>query len=220
MGDYEYITYNNIKIYYKIKDIECYPPKEDSFLLNNHIKEFSLNKKILDMGCGSGIQGLEAYKYSKNISFADVSKDCIKISKINFYINYINQNIDIEYLYNNIDNIKFPVNFIVSDLFSNINDKYDLIFFNPPYLPEVENEEMEVRRWVSGGRNGYETINRFLYQSINKLNKFGEILIIMSSINNPSTILNSYQRFFNYKIIDNIHIFFEDLYLIFLKRKF
>jgi len=41
---------------------------------------------------------------------------------------------------------------------------------------------------------GYETINRFLYQSITKLNNFGEILIIMSSITNPQYILINIQN--------------------------
>ncbi|MGC9133201.1 MAG: HemK2/MTQ2 family protein methyltransferase [Nanopusillaceae archaeon] len=218
--DIEYITHNNLKIYYKIFDLECYPPKEDSFLLNDYIKEFANNKKILDVGCGSGIQGLEAYKYSRNISFSDISPECLKISKINFYINYINPNLDIEKLYKNIDNINLPVKFYLSDLFSNINDNFDLILFNPPYLPEIEYEEIKVRRWVSGGKEGYETIDKFLYQSITRLNKFGEILIVMSSINNPQALLNKYSKFFYYKVIDNAHFFFEDIYLIYLKRKF
>ncbi|BFI73113.1 release factor glutamine methyltransferase [Nanoarchaeota archaeon] len=218
--DFEYIVHNNLKIYYKIFDLECYPPKEDSFLLNDHIKDFAKNKVVLDMGCGSGIQGLEAYKYTRFVFFSDISSECIKIAKMNFYINYMNPNEDIEKLYNNIDKINLPVKFYISDLFSNISDKFDLILFNPPYLPDIEYEEGKVRKWVSGGKNGYETIDKFLYQSISRLNRFGEILLIMSSINNPQYILNKYSNYFYYNIIDSVHIFFEDLYLIHLKRKF
>ncbi|MFZ8856265.1 MAG: methyltransferase, partial [Candidatus Nanopusillus sp.] len=95
--NFEYVKYNDLTIYYKIYDLECYPPKEDSFLLNDHIKEFARGKKVLDMGCGSGIQGLEAYKYTKDVSFSDISEECLKLSKINFYINYINNNVDLDF---------------------------------------------------------------------------------------------------------------------------
>ena len=218
--DFEYVKHNDLIIYYKIYDLECYPPKEDSFLLNDHIKEFARGKKVLDIGCGSGIQGLEAYKYTKAVSFSDISEECLKLSKINFYINYIDNNSDLDYLYKNIEKINLPVKFYLSDLFNNINEKFDLILFNPPYLPEVSYEGVKVKRWVSGGKFGYETIDKFLYQSINKLNNFGEILMIMSSITNPQYILNKYSKFYDYRIIDNKHIFFEDIYLIYLKKKF
>jgi len=47
--DFEYVKHNDLIIYYKIYDLECYPPKEDSFLLNDHIKEFARGKKVLDI---------------------------------------------------------------------------------------------------------------------------------------------------------------------------
>ncbi|WP_231434388.1 methyltransferase [Candidatus Nanopusillus massiliensis] len=135
--DFEYVKHNDLIIYYKIYDLEFYFTKEDSFLLNDHIREFAKNKKVLDIGCGSGIQGLEAYKYTKNVSFSDISEECLKLSKINFYINYIHNNPDLDYLYKNIEKINLPIKFYQSDLFSNINEKFDLILFNPTYLPEV-----------------------------------------------------------------------------------
>ncbi|WP_231434389.1 hypothetical protein [Candidatus Nanopusillus massiliensis] len=45
-------------------------------------------------------------------------------------------------------------------------------------------------------------------------------MIIMSSIINQQYILNKYSKFYDYRIIDSIHIFFEDIFLIYLKKKF
>ena len=219
MIEYKYIIYNNIKIYYKVGNFECYEPREDSFLLNDNIKLFASNRKVLDMGCGTGIQGLEAYKYSKDVTFCDLYLECIYLSKINFYINYINREADIEYIYKNIDKIILPVKFIISDLFSNINDKYDLIIFNPPYLPEVENEDNKIKRWISGGKEGYETILRFLRDAYKFLNVDGEILLIMSSISKPEYIIKNFSNIYNFTQISKVHYFFEDIILFNIKPK-
>ncbi|MGB9674540.1 MAG: methyltransferase, partial [Nanopusillaceae archaeon] len=156
----------------------------------------------------------------KDVSFADILPECIKLSKINFYINFIDKNANLDILYGKINEINFPVKFYLSDLFSNINEKFDVILFNPPYLPEIEHEEFRIRRWVSGGTHGYETIDRFLYEAVNYLNPFGDILLVLSSVTNPERIINKYSNIYYFRIIDKVHIFFEDLILLHLKRRF
>jgi len=39
-----------------------YEPKEDSYLLEGVVKNYSKGKKVLDMGCGSGILGDSALR--------------------------------------------------------------------------------------------------------------------------------------------------------------
>ena len=100
---------------------EIYQPAEDSFFLNEFVKKEVKNSdnkiKILDMGSGSGIQAQTCIDLGvppKNITLVDINPNSIKFLKE-----------------------KFPLsNIILSDLFSNLkNEKFDLIIFNPPYLP-------------------------------------------------------------------------------------
>jgi len=121
-----------------------YEPREDSFLLKKHIKDFcKLSFSVLDLGTGSGVLAKEAAKYSKDVTASDIDKELIRNLKKQHNqknVNNINlkksktslQKFDIKksLISNNINNITF----IHSDLFQKIKDKFDLIIFNPPYL--------------------------------------------------------------------------------------
>jgi len=68
---------------------------------------------------------------------------------------------------------------IKSDLFKNIENSFDLIIFNPPYLPESKYDK---EKDTTGGKRGDETILRFLKQVKKYLNKNGKIFLLMSSL--------------------------------------
>ena len=131
-------------VYYKMNSI--YKPAEDSYLLSlvlkNEIPKL-LNKnsklKVIEIGCGSGIQ-LQTLKKLKveNIFSCDINTEAVEYCK------------------------KLEFNGIQSDLFSKIKDKFDLIIFNPPYLPQDSREPKESRVATTGGKHGSEIINKFL----------------------------------------------------------
>ena len=84
----------------------------------NYIKKY-LNKKvnILDIGTGSGCIAITLKKeIDANITAVDISNEALEIARLNANKNNVN------------------INFIQSDIFSNINDKYDVIISNPPYI--------------------------------------------------------------------------------------
>ena len=89
----------------------------------NYIKERS-NKKIdiLDIGTGSGCIPIALKKLlpEANITGIDISEKALKIAKENSIINNVS------------------INFIQSDVFNNVKDKYDVIISNPPYIREDE----------------------------------------------------------------------------------
>lgn len=88
-------------------------------------KTFPTPLKILDIGTGSGCIAISLKKElpNSNITACDISKDALEVAEINAK--------------NNNTEIKF----IHSDIFSNINDKFDCLISNPPYISE--NEEIE-----------------------------------------------------------------------------
>lgn len=173
-----------------------YEPSDDSYLLNETLKKFLQNKdkniNILDMGSGSGIQAYSC----KDLNFNNIlAVDINKIAVENL-------------LKNNIKAVK-------SNLFKNItNNKFDLIIFNPPYLPEDPREPEDSRLQTTGGKNGYEIINKFLKQAINYLKPKASILLLFSSLSNPKIILNEAKSLgYTYKILNKKKIPFEELYV-------
>ena len=86
----------------------------------NLIQDIYPNKNIniLDIGTGSGCISISLKKLipESNVTACDISKKALEVAKDNA----ISNNTEIE--------------FIQSDIFSNIKDKYDCIISNPPYI--------------------------------------------------------------------------------------
>ena len=99
--------------------IPRFETEELVFKTINLIKKiFNENIKILDIGTGSGCISIALKKEipGLDITAVDISEDALVVAKNNA-------------LENNCE-----INFIKSDLFNNIDDKYDLIISNPPYI--------------------------------------------------------------------------------------
>ena len=163
-----------------------YEPADDSFLLQKYVKKYAFGK-VLDLGCGGGIQSLSALENTEDVLAADVSKEAV---------DYCN---------------KKGINAICSDLFSNINEKFDFIIFNPPYLPRDETDK-ELSLALSGGEKGNEIIERFLKDAKNYLRKNGRILIVFSSL--TPDVLKLFKKYdYNYKKLEQLKYFFEGIYV-------
>jgi len=158
-----------------------YSPREDSFLIKKHIKDYAKGK-ALDMGTGSGILAKEAAKYCKDVVAVDINK------KLRFKRKH--------------------VGFVHSNLFSRVKGKFNLIIFNPPYLPSKKIEDIE----IDGGKNGTEIIERFLKQARAHLSEGGKILLLCSSFNKNIEKMFKKCRY-QFKLIDKESLFFEKLFL-------
>lgn len=86
------------------------------------------NKKVLDLCTGSGCIGLAIKKRypSSIVTLSDISKEALDIAKENQMRNSLKE-----------------VTFIQSDYLEEINDKYDLVISNPPYIPSNRKTETE-----------------------------------------------------------------------------
>lgn len=187
-----------------------YEPAEDSFLLKEAIIEFCKNKKeinskssklnfALDMGTGSGILAQELANHFEKVIAVDINEETIKQIKEE---NKLNKKIIL----------------IQSDLFENVpKQKFDLITFNPPYLPNEDGEEYEDEELTSG-ISGLNTTIEFLKQAKEFLNENGMILFIASSLAKIN-VLESEMKKLNYefKQIKKQHIFFEDIIVYLVK---
>lgn len=142
------------------------PRPETEYLVEetlNLIKEHFKNKKvtILDIGTGSGIIAITLNNKLKNSSIlaTDISKKALKIAKKNQKLHKTNVNFQKTYLY------------------KNINQKFDVIISNPPYIEEnSKNIEEKVNKnephlALFGGTDGlkyYKEIVKDIKSIINK----------------------------------------------------
>lgn len=166
-----------------------YQPREDSFLLEKEVRKLSKGKSFLDMGAGSGIQSNAANSAgAKSVLAADINKEAVAALK------------------------RQGIPSVKSNLFSNIKCKFDVIAFNPPYLPEDEQEDKESRLATTGGKKGDEIIVKFLQQAKAHLNKHGIILLLLSSLTPRKKILILLKKQFQFhKVISSEKLFFETL---------
>ena len=166
-----------------------YAPAEDSFFLSEFVKEeisVKDQKRILDMGSGSGIQSEAA------ITAGADPNEITLVDNNPLVVSYLKR--------------KFPRSKVVlSDLFTKVSGGFDLIVFNPPYLPE---DRFDTRKDISGGKYGGEIINRFLKQAHNYLSKKGKILLLTSSLTRKVK-WDGYRR----ELLGRKKIFFEELYV-------
>ncbi|MBI5229292.1 methyltransferase [Candidatus Micrarchaeota archaeon] len=178
---------------------KVYEPHEDSFLLAKAVSKYA-GGKVLDVGCGSGIQSIVAARKRAvwNVVGVDVSEKALDVSEENAELNGVGEN----------------CYFIQSNLFSGIgkNEGFDTIVFNPPYLPTDPDEVNEEGVAWDGGSNGRKVIERFLNELEGFLKPRGILLTIGSSLsNNGKTIRTLKKKGFRVEIVGEEKFFFEKL---------
>ncbi|MBU4501170.1 MAG: methyltransferase [Nanoarchaeota archaeon] len=170
-----------------------YEPAEDSFLLQKYVKKYA-KCKVLDVGTGSGIQAITAAEKSEDVLAIDINPEAVKAVK------------------------QKGINAKVSDLFSNVKGKFDLIIFNPPYLPVDEREDEDSAITTTGGEKGYEIIERFLKDAKKYLKSNGKILIIFSSLTGDvERLMKKYD--YKFKKLEEKKMFMEKLYVYLLNEQ-
>lgn len=166
-----------------------YQPREDSYLLERCVKKYSKGKSFLDMGSGSGIQSKAALTFgASGVLAVDINPQVISLLK------------------------KQNILCIKSNLFQKVKGNFDLIAFNPPYLPRDPKEDKESQLTTTGGKRGDEIILRFLKQAPEHLNKNGTILLLLSSLTPKDKIQVLLKKLsLKAKIIDSQNLFMETL---------
>lgn len=146
---------------FEYKFEEVYRPAEDTYLiLKAALQEARLQDTVIEVGCGSALISRELAAKVKSLLATDINPHAVKAAK------------------------EAGVDVVKADLFRGVKGKFDLVIFNPPYLPTQEDER--TGGWIDsaldGGSSGRDTVDRFLEQLRHNLTSEGRALLLVSSL--------------------------------------
>ncbi|MGZ4851200.1 MAG: HemK2/MTQ2 family protein methyltransferase [Candidatus Bathyarchaeia archaeon] len=147
---------------------DVYDPAEDSFLFAKNL-EVKEGEQVLDLGTGCGLLGILAAETAKRVVAVDFNPFAIRCAKENSVLN----------------NLRDKIDFIQASLFTALNPStvFDLILFNAPYLPsDGDTSESWLRRAWTGGTNGREVVDQFIFEAPSHLKLHGKILLMQSTL--------------------------------------
>ena len=139
---------------------QVYTPDADTYLLLDAAwVEVKAGNRVLEVGTGSGLIAAELAQITGVVT-TDINPHaalCVREKGIEV---------------------------VQSDLFCGIRSSFDLILFNPPYLPTQKEERIEdwLEYALDGGLNGRVVIERFSEQVGRVLAPGGRILLLISSL--------------------------------------
>jgi 16S rRNA G1207 methylase RsmC len=165
-----YVSINNIRIL--VKDNVFTPNPEitnsSQIILNNFPNV--TGKKILDVGCGTGVVGIySALNGAKSVTLSDID---------DVALNNTNQNIKELKLEDRVSVKK-------SNLFRNISGKFDYIFANLPILDEV---------WNSSTNSTENIVKNFIDDCNNYIEKNGKVYFTWASFSEVKSIRDYFPK--------------------------
>ena len=174
---------------------QAYAPSDDTFLMVDALSKIPLgDKEILDLGTGSGTLGLLCARRGAHATVADIDDSILRdVTRASRRLNLT------------IDSIR-------SDVFSHIRKRFDVILFNPPYLPSKQINDPA----VDGGKRGRGFIDRFLGDLQLHLKYDGCALLLVSSLNDPSALVDRYHEL-SFSAVASRRLFFEELQVLLCK---
>ncbi len=159
------------------------------------IAETTQKNKILDMCTGSGCIAISLAKKINNaqITAVDISNSALNVANKNA-------------INNNVEN---KIKFINSDMFNNIEEKFDIIVSNPPYIETetINKLEIEVQNEphvaLDGGIDGLKFYKIIANNAFKYLNENGYLLLEIG-YNQQNSITQLLQDIGKYKNIETI----------------
>lgn len=170
VGEWEFMG-----IPFKVNENVLIPRQDTEILVEKALEiigsEFEKIKgkiSVMDMCTGSGCIGISVAKKCQNTSVTcvDISKAALEVAKENGKLNGVKN-----------------ILFIESDLFENVNGKFNVIISNPPYITSAEIKKLmpEVKDFephlaLDGDSDGLKFYKLIINQSKEYLNENGYIL--------------------------------------------
>ncbi|WOX55874.1 MULTISPECIES: HemK2/MTQ2 family protein methyltransferase [unclassified Methanoculleus] len=140
---------------------QVYPPAEDSaLLLRAALREVRPTDRVLEVGTGSGYVAAGFSGRASAVVATDINPHAVASARTR------------------------GLTTVRTDLFAGLSGPFDLVLFNPPYLPTAPGERIDdwLEYALDGGPTGRVTIERFVADVGRVLSPFGRVLLLVSSL--------------------------------------
>ena len=153
---------------FKVDENVLIPRQDTEILIEkicDDIKSRNGEVSVLDIGTGSGAIAITIQKETNaKVSAVDVSDGALEIAK------------------HNAKSLESSVDFAKSDLFENVDGKFDFFVSNPPYIEssviETLDDEVKLNEPIlalDGGEDGLDFYKKIVNEAPNHLNKGGKL---------------------------------------------
>jgi release factor glutamine methyltransferase len=177
---------------------QVYQPEADThLLLKAALAEVKPGDRVLEVGTGSGIIAGEIAMVTGVVA-TDINPHSVLCAH------------------------KKGVGVVKTDLFSGIRSEFDLIIFNPPYLPTQPEERIDdwLEYALDGGKTGRDVIGRFSAGAGRVLAPGGRMLLLISSLTGLSEVRDLFTlQGFSADIAMQQTVEDEELYVLRIERK-
>lgn len=162
------VIINNLKLKF-IVDNGIFSKKGLDFGTRTLLENIDIKKikgNVLDFGCGYGPIGIYINKITKaNVDMIDINKRALALAKRNAKLNDVN------------------VNVFESNIYENINEKYNFIITNPPI------------------RVGKKLLYEILFDAENHLKENGELWLVMNKNQGAKTLAKDLEQTYDVTIV-------------------
>ncbi|NMB77499.1 MAG: methyltransferase [Methanomicrobiales archaeon] len=151
---------------------QVYQPEADTFLLlNAALQELRPADRVLEIGTGSGLIASRLDRAAYVVA-TDINPHAVRSAR------------------------ECGAEVIRTDLFAGIRGTFDIILFNPPYLPTQPDERIDdwLEYALDGGETGRETIDRFARDAGRVLAREGRILLLISELTGVDETADMFSR--------------------------
>jgi release factor glutamine methyltransferase len=146
-------------------DERVYGPDDDTFLLDRcaHVRR---GASVLEVGCGTGFVSVSKALGGALVSAADIDPVAVALTRHNASLNGCD------------------IDVVRSDIFSDVEGTFDVVLFNPPYLPTAPEDRVggSMDPALSGGRRGDEVLLRFVDGLDAVMSPEGRAYVVLSSL--------------------------------------
>ena len=169
---------------------DVYPPSEDSILLIECL-DVRKGERVLEIGCGSGVVSIHCASNGCDVTSVDINPYAVELTGSNFYRNGLKGDVS------------------VSDVYSNVEGRFDTIIFNLPYLPTEDDIGIISKAW-DGGSDGMGPLPELLNGAPEHLLPNGRVVIVISSLMDKNALDNALSGL-EVKVLGELPLFFEVL---------
>ena len=131
------------------------------------INKENINGKVLDFGCGYGPIGIYIAKTTNSlVDMIDINQRAVGLAKKNAELN------------------KVRVNIYESDIYSNVNSKYDYIITNPPI------------------RVGKKILYKILFDAFDYLNESGQLWLVINKAQGAKSLFKDLSEKYKTTVVE------------------